>query len=65
MIVEELIGLLGWKREGEQDLKKFKSGMDDAEGSAKRTTDRVKALGIAAGAVATGAIAIGTSAVKN
>lgn len=65
MIVEELIGLLGWKLEGEQDLKKFKSGMDDAEGSAKRTSDRVKALGIAAGAVATGAIAIGTSAVKN
>lgn len=65
MIVEELIGLLGWRLEGEQDLKKFKSGMDDAEGSAKRTSDRVKALGIAAGAVATGAIAIGTSAVKN
>ncbi|CAH0132778.1 hypothetical protein SRABI05_00088 [Agrobacterium fabrum] len=65
MIVEELIGLLGWKLEGEQDLKKFKAGMDDAEGSAKRTSDRVKALGIAAGAVATGAIAIGTSAVKN
>lgn len=65
MIVEELIGLLGWKLEGEQDLKKFKSGMDDAEGSAKRTSDRVKALGIAAGAVATGAIAVGTSAVKN
>ncbi|RSC36405.1 phage tail tape measure protein [Agrobacterium sp. FDAARGOS_525] len=65
MIVEELIGLLGWKLEGEQDLKKFKSGMDDAEVSAKKTSDRVKALGIAAGAVATGAIALGTSAVKN
>ena len=65
MIVEELIGLLGWKLEGEQDLKKFKSGMDDAEESAKRTSDRVKSLGIAAGVVATGAIAVGTSAVKN
>lgn len=64
-IAGELVNILGFKLEGEQNLKKFNQGMDDAEVSAKKTSERVKALGIAAGAVATGAIAIGSTAVKN
>ncbi len=64
-IAGELVNILGFKLEGEQNLKKFNQGMDDAEVSAKKTSDRVRALGIAAGAVATGAIAVGTTAVKN
>lgn len=64
-IAGELVNILGFKLEGEQNLKKFNQGMDDAEVSAKKTSEKVRALGIAAGAVATGAIAIGTTAVKN
>jgi TP901 family phage tail tape measure protein len=64
-IAGELVNILGFKLEGEQNLKKFNQGMDDAEASAKKTSDKVRALGIAAGAVATGAIAVGTTAVKN
>lgn len=64
-IAGELVNILGFKLEGEQNLKKFNQGMDDAEVSAKKTSDRVRALGIAAGAVATGAIAVGATAVKN
>ncbi|QWW74706.1 phage tail tape measure protein [Agrobacterium pusense] len=64
-IAGELINILGFRLEGEQNLKKFNQGMDDAEVSAKKTSDKVRALGIAAGAVATGAIAVGTTAVKN
>lgn len=64
-IAGELVNILGFKLEGEQNLKKFNQGMDDAEVSAKKTSDKVRALGIAAGAVATGAIAVGTTAVKN
>ncbi|MQB37591.1 phage tail tape measure protein [Agrobacterium tumefaciens] len=64
-IAGELVNILGFKLEGEENLKKFNQGMDDAEGSAKKTSERVRALGIAAGVVATGAIAVGTAAVKN
>ena len=64
-IAGELINILGFKLEGEQNLKKFSDGMDNAEKSAERTSTRVRQLGIAAGVVATGAIAVGTSAVKN
>jgi TP901 family phage tail tape measure protein len=64
-IAGELINILGFKLEGEENLRKFNKGMDDAEKSAKTTSERVRNLGIAAGAVAAGAVAIGTSAVKN
>lgn len=64
-VAGELVNILGFKLEGEQNLKKFSEGMDNAEVSAKKTSERVRALGIAAGAMATGAIAVGTSAVKN
>jgi len=64
-IVDELIGILGYKIQGAENLKKFTKGMDDAEKSAKGSADKVKKLGIAAGAVATGAIALGVSGFKN
>jgi TP901 family phage tail tape measure protein len=64
-IAGELINILGFKLEGEGNLKKFNEGMNDAERGAEKTSQRVRQLGIAAGALATGAIAIGTSAVKN
>ncbi|MEJ8308608.1 phage tail tape measure protein [Agrobacterium larrymoorei] len=64
-IVDELIAVLGYKIEGQDALSKFNQGLDNTEAGAKRTADRVRSLGIAAGALATGAIAVGTSAVKN
>lgn len=64
-IVDELIAVLGFKLEGQDNLKKFNKGMDDAEVSAKRSADRLKKLGVAAGAAATGAIALGVSGFKN
>ncbi len=64
-IAGELINILGFKLEGEENLRKFNKGMDDAEKSAKTTSERVRSLGVAAGVVAAGAVALGTSAVKN
>lgn len=64
-VVDELIGVLGYRLEGEQNLKKFKGGLDSAEKSAKSTADRVRSIGRAAGIVTTAAIAIGGKAVKD
>lgn len=53
MIVEELVGLLGWKVEGEQNLKRFQEGM-------RKTTELVQRLATvaaAAGAVVGAAMA--------
>lgn len=64
-IAGELINLLGFKLEGEANLKKFNQGMNDAESMSKRSADRIKKLGIAAGVTTTGMIAMGTAAFKN
>jgi TP901 family phage tail tape measure protein len=64
-IAGELINILGFKLQGEENLRKFNQGMDDAERSARTTSERVKSLGVAAGVVVAGAVTLGTSAVKN
>lgn len=63
-IAGELINILGFKLEGEGNLRKFNKGMDDAEKNSTRAAQRIKQLGIAAGITTTGMIAMGTSAVK-
>lgn len=63
-IAGELINILGFKLEGEGNLRKFNKGMDDAEGKSKRTAEGIKRLGIAAGITTAGVVAMGTSAVK-
>ncbi|PHP66552.1 phage tail tape measure protein [Zhengella mangrovi] len=58
-IAEELVGILGFQIKGEENLKKFKRGMDDAAGSAEKSTRRTQALTRgAAAAVAAGATAV-------
>lgn len=62
-IAEELVNVLGFKLEGEQNLKKFKGGMDDAAESAEKTNKRMAAIGRAAGAglLAAGTVAVATT----
>jgi TP901 family phage tail tape measure protein len=64
-IAGELINILGFKLEGEQNLAKFNDGMDKVENKAKRFQGNVKALATAAGLTTTGLIALGTSAIRN
>lgn len=64
-IAGELINILGFKLEGEQNLAKFNDGMDKAESKAKRFQGNVRALATAAGITTTGLVALGTSAVRN
>lgn len=64
-VVAELIGILGYKVEGEAEIKKFNAGLDKAEGHAKASADRVRKLGIAAGAFGAAAMAVTTKAVVN
>uniref|UniRef100_A0A7C1NVR9 Phage tail tape measure protein n=1 Tax=Agrobacterium albertimagni TaxID=147266 RepID=A0A7C1NVR9_9HYPH len=53
MIIEKLVAELGWDLTGEQDLRKFKSGMDKAAAGAARMATAVASAGaIAAGAFA-------------
>lgn len=64
-IAGELINILGFKLEGEQNLAKFNDGMDKAENKAKRFHGNVRALATAAGITTTGLVALGTSAIRN
>jgi TP901 family phage tail tape measure protein len=64
-IVDRLVAVLGYKIEGEDQLRKFNKGLDDTEASARRSSEKVKKLGVAAGAVATGALALGVAGLKN
>ncbi|MCA0341065.1 MAG: phage tail tape measure protein [Proteobacteria bacterium] len=64
-IAGELINILGFKLEGEQNLAKFNDGMDKAENKAKRFQGNVRALATAAGLTTTGLVALGTSAIRN
>jgi len=52
-IVDELVGLLGWKLQGEQNLKRFESGMDRAAKRAVTFGGRLKALTASASTFAT------------
>lgn len=64
-IADELIGILGYKIEGQENVAKFKKGMDEAEGSARASADRFKKLGVAAGALTAASIAFTGAAVKD
>jgi hypothetical protein len=65
MIVEELVAQLGWDLTGEEDLRKFKSGMADAEKGLSRFVARAGALAVAAGtAFATAMGAFGKSVIS-
>lgn len=64
-VAGELINILGFKLEGEGNLKKFNQGMDNAEAGAKKSSDRIRKLGVAAGIATTAAIGMGVAAVKN
>lgn len=64
-IAGELVNILGFRLEGQENLKKFNKGMDDAEAKAKANSERVKNLGRAAGVATTAMIALGTKGYKN
>lgn len=65
MIAGELVNILGFKLEGEQNLRKFNKGMDDAEAKAKGSQDRIRRLGTAAGIATTAVIGLAVSGYKN
>lgn len=65
MIIEKLVAELGWDLTGEQDLKKFKSGMVDAEKNIAAFAARAGALmAAAAAAVAVGMGALAKSVIS-
>lgn len=65
MIIEELIGVLGWDLKGEADLKKFKQGLADAERGMSQFVSRMATFAIAAGtAFAGGAALLGKSVIS-
>lgn len=65
MIIEELIGVLGWDLKGEEDLKKFKQGMADAERGMARFVSRMATFAVAAAtAFAGGTALLGKSVVS-
>lgn len=65
MIVEELIGVLGWDLKGEADLKKFKQGLADAERGMSQFVTRMATFAVAAGtAFAGGAALLGKSVIS-
>ncbi|MDH0114025.1 tape measure protein [Rhizobium pusense] len=65
MIVEELIGVLGWDLKGEADLKRFKQGLADAERGMSQFVTRMATFAVAAGtAFAGGAALLGKSVIS-
>lgn len=64
-ITDELIAVLGYKIEGEGELKRFNSNLDQTEGKARSFSDRVGSLAKAAGAAGIAAGAVGVAAVRN
>lgn len=63
-VVSELINILGFKFEGEQNLRKFKSEMDKAEKEAKAQEKRMTAVGNKIGLAIGGAAIIAGATVK-
>ncbi|CTQ67114.1 phage tail tape measure protein [Roseibium alexandrii] len=47
-VVDELVAVLGYELEGQGNLTKFNSGLDQAEKSARASSDRMKKFGVAA-----------------
>lgn len=45
-VVDELVAILGYRLEGQQNLKKFQGGLDGAEKQAKGTAGRLNALAL-------------------
>ncbi len=65
MIVEELIGRLGWDLQGEGDLKRFQSGMKDAERGLESFIKTAGIMAAAVGAATAGAmVALGKSVIS-
>jgi phage tail tape-measure protein len=65
MIIDQLVAQLGWDLTGEQDLKKFKQGMTDAERGLSQFAARMGTFAIAAAtAFAGGMAALGKSVVS-
>lgn len=64
-IADELIGLLGYKIEGEENLKKYQDGLDKTEQGAEASAARMRKIGMAAGAVAAAGVAFTGAAVKD
>lgn len=65
MIIEELIGVLGWDLKGEEDLKKFKQGMADAERGMGQFVSRMATFGAAAATAFAGGMAVLGKSVLN
>lgn len=65
MVLEELVAVLGWDLRGEEDLRRFKAGMRDAEANlsafVSRASAMVTAIGVAVGA---GMAAVGKSVLE-
>lgn len=64
-IAGELINILGFKLEGEANLKKFNQGMDSAAKASKASADTTTRHAKAAGVAAAGALAIVGAGFKN
>lgn len=63
-IAGELINVLGFRLEGQENLKRFNQGMDDAADSAERTSKRLAGFGKAAGVVGGAMVAAGIKGIK-
>lgn len=63
-VAAELINILGFKIEGEENLRKFRKEMDDAEKSSNASAGRINKNAAIAGTLATAVIAGGTVAYK-
>jgi len=58
MIVDELTAVLGFKMQGEGELKRFNETLNQTEASAHASADRIRGIGVAAGVAATAAGAL-------
>lgn len=65
MIVDELTAVLGFKMQGEGELKRFNETLDQTEHSATASANRIRGIGVAAGAAATAAGALAVEGFKN
>lgn len=65
MILDELIALLGYKIEGEEDLKKFNKSLDQLEKKAEKVGKAIGTMAVATAAAATAAFAfLGKSVIE-
>lgn len=64
-IAGELVSILGYRIEGQDELKRYDASLDKASDSAKRHTERINALRTAIGIGVAAATTFGVAAVKN